>query len=74
MIRRRQPHRLIVPGSAPVVLSFWTAQAAQIARNGADAEREGRLDDARNYFSIARDLSPADEATKRYCDQHARAA
>lgn len=65
---KRQPHRLILRGVTPgVVLSFWTAQGACIAKNAADAEREGRAEDAKNYWSIARDTSPADPSTKNYC-------
>lgn len=70
---KRWPHRLILKGATPpVVLSFWTAQAVEIARNAAQAEREGRLEEARDYWSIARATSPADPATAAYCDEHSK--
>jgi hypothetical protein len=71
---RRQPHRFIPKAHPGVVLSFWTAQAAGIARNACIAEHEGRSEDASNYWALARDLSPADAATRRFCDERARPA
>lgn len=69
---KRSPHRVILRSKA-VVLSFWTAQAAGIAANAAQYEVDGRADEARDAFAIARDLSPADLFTKRYCDAHSKA-
>lgn len=65
------PHRVILRSKA-VVLSFWTAQAAGIAANAAQYEREGKLPEAREFFAHARDLSPADVFTRRYCDAHSK--
>lgn len=70
----RQPHRLILrtPTSVPQLLSFWTAQAVQIARNAAEHERQGDFENARLCWSLARDLSPADAVTRCFCDEHAQ--
>lgn len=69
----RQPHRLTVHGNnPPAVLSFWTATAAVIARNAAEYERNGQLEQARRAWAVAREATPADPFTKAYCDEHAQ--
>ena len=68
----RQPHRVILRNKA-VVLSFFTAQAADLARQANEAEREGKDWRARDLWALARDTAPADAFTKSYCSEHAEA-
>lgn len=71
---KRQPYRFLLKRPfPPMVLSFWTIQSTDMARGAAIYERDGQLEKAREYWSIARDGSPADVATKRFCDAHAKA-
>ena len=68
-MKRRRPHRLILPGAT---LLFWTAQAVGIARNAHDYERNGNTVQARLWWKMAAELTPANETTKNYCEEHAR--
>jgi len=63
----RRPHRLKL---GPHVLSFWTVQGVDLARNAAESELDGNAERARDLWAIARATSPADASTKAFCDSH----
>lgn len=70
----RQPHKLTLNTTPPTVLKFWTAQAAQLAANGAEYERTGRMDKAAECWNLAALTAPANAFTKSYCQDHAKVA
>lgn len=66
---KRRPHLLPLPG---IILQFWTAQAIGIAWNAYNYERDGNADKARTWWKMAAELTPANETTKNYCEEHAQ--
>jgi len=71
---KHRPHQLTLPTTPPTVLKFWTAQAVQLAANGAEYERQGRMDKAAECWGYAGVTAPADAFTKAYCQEHSKVA
>lgn len=72
---QRQPHRLTIHSvTPPVILSFWTAQATELAQLAAEAERASNMAHAAHLWGLAAVTAPADAFTKSYCTEHAKVA
>ena len=67
----RRPHRLHLPNGE---LCFWTAQAAELALAAHDSEVAGQFAKARDLWAMVAKLTPANDATRIYCAEHAKEA